>query len=727
MPERGRYRAGVLHGGTVTTASTRHDAEDEVVELGSPNPASTSIVAVLAAGAAVAAAMAPPSPTGRTALDSVIVGISAGAVTVAGARAPTWALLLAAGAAITIAGSPTAIAAGVIALVLAIVSRGRRGDGRLDGAALGAISAGIAANAMARAELDVGFGTTSLVSIAACTVLFFAGIRRYSRVVRRTVYAAAAAVVVLAAVSTVALGLAALGVRHDFTSGVRHAEKGVAALEYGDYDAAVLEFDQAAAALERAHAGVSTPWARGAGLVPIVAQHYDAAVDLTAAGADGSAIVADALRDIDPATLRVEAGHIDLAAVSALGAPLERVEAALEDLHATVDRAESPWLIGPADYEISDFQESIAAHFPQLENALDAIDLAPRLLGAAEPRTYLVLFTSPVEARGLGGSVVSYAELFVDDGQLSVSRVAGGSEFGDLTMTADFPSVGQEARDIYAETSGRTVDGVISLDPYVLAALLEYAGPIHLTTFDEDLDRYNAARFLLRDQYVEGADSSGQRVDAVNEAAVRMMGALLAGTLPDPTKLAHDLGPLAAARRLSVWSADPEAQQLLEEVGLAGSIPALDGREGWAVTVSNAAGNKIDTFLAAATWYESSVDASTGRTSAVIRVELTNTAPPGGLGNDVIGNEVGLAVGTSRLTVSVYSSLTLVGATVEGEPVGVEESAEAGWNVYDRLVDVPAGDVVTLEFQVEGSVSQPGEVVTWKQPLAIEVNTNADG
>ena len=176
-----------------------------------------------------------------------------------------------------------------------------------------------------------------------------------------------------------------------------------------------------------------------------------------------------------------------------------------------------------------------------------------------------------------------------------------------------------------------------------------------------------------------------------------------------------------------MWSADPEAQQLLERVGLGGAIPALDGREGWAVTVSNAAGNKIDSFLSATTSYDSSLDTTTGLTSAVIRVELTNTAPRSGLPRDVIGNEIGLPSGTSLLHVSAHSSLELVEATVEGTPVDVEVVTEADWNVYSRLVNIPAGEVVTLEFRVEGVVATPGEVVTWTQPLAIEVTTDASG
>ena len=52
---------------------------------------------------------------------------------------------------------------------------------------------------------------------------------------------------------------------------------------------------------------------------------------------------------------------------------------------------------------------------------------------------------------------------------------------------------------------------------------------------------------------------------------------------------------------------------------------------------------------------------------------------------------------------------------------------EAEWNVYSRLVNIPAGEAVALEFRVEGVVATPGEVVTWTQPLAIEVTTDASG
>ncbi len=53
---------------------------------------------------------------------------------------------------------------------------------------------------------------------------------------------------------------------------------------------------------------------------------------------------------------------------------------------------------------LDDFDESIDEHLPSLDNALTAIGMAPDMLGADGPRRYLLLFTTPAESQGLGGS-----------------------------------------------------------------------------------------------------------------------------------------------------------------------------------------------------------------------------------------------------------------------------------------------------------------------------------
>jgi len=289
-------------------------------------------------------------------------------------------------------------------------------------------------------------------------------------------------------------------------------------------------------------------------------------------------------------------------------------------LQDVADEARSDWLVERATYELDDFDASVGDHLPGLENALQAIRLAPRMLGADGRRTYLLLFTTPSESRSLGGFVGSYAELDVDGGQLSLgpfgrsqdldaAAVAAGAkihghadfvkEFGsfgydtdghgaigdapfrNLTVTANYPTVGEIAADLYAQTTGHHVDGVIAMDPYVVATLLGYTGPVHLASLGQDVAPQDAAQFLLRDQYIVGAADNDVRADSLAEAASLAFQGLIAGKLPEPIQLARDLGPLTGYRRLLLWSDQPDEEALLETVGIAGRLPVVDGADGW--------------------------------------------------------------------------------------------------------------------------------------------------
>ena len=366
-----------------------------------------------------------------------------------------------------------------------------------------------------------------------------------------------------------------------------------------------------------------------------------------------------------------------------------------------------------------------------------------------------MLFTTPSESRGLGGFIGSYAELTAEDGQLTLSNfghaqdldaaaiqagarvngheaflrqygqfgfdeggAVGDAAFRNLAMSPDFPTVGAIAADLYAQTTGRPVDGVVAMDPFVVSALLRYVGTIDLSTIDLEVNADSLLPYLLLDQYVMADGDTATRVDALAEAASLTFDALVAGALPDPITLSRDLGPLTSERRLLVWSSDSEEQALLERVHVAGAIPDVAGSDGWAVTVSNGGGSKIDHFLQRRASYDASTDSS-GETTATLRVELTNNAPAEGYPRYVIGNLVGLPSGTSRLYVSFYSPLGLTGATLDGEATGLTVGEEEGWNVYSRFVDIPPGGSVTFEVQLAGTVDDPTNVVTWVQPTGL--------
>ena len=162
---------------------------------------------------------------------------------------------------------------------------------------------------------------------------------------------------------------------------------------------------------------------------------------------------------------------------------------------------------------------------------------APALLGADGVRHYFVAFMTPAETRGLDGFIGAYGELAADRGHVTLIRsgqatnltahpipglhLTGPADylsrygvfkpqdhFEDLTYSPDFPTVGDEIAGLYKEVGGDRVDGVLALDPYALAALLTFTGPVSVPGLNTQLTPANAAQVLLSGQYTTAQASA---------------------------------------------------------------------------------------------------------------------------------------------------------------------------------------------------------------------------
>jgi hypothetical protein len=153
--------------------------------------------------------------------------------------------------------------------------------------------------------------------------------------------------------------------------------------------------------------------------------------------------------------------------------------------------------------------------------------------------------------------------------------------------------------------------------------------------------------------------------------------------------------------RLALWSDDEAEQARLEHLGAAGDLPqpALDGLS---VSTNNVGPNKLDAYLRRSITYEALVDPASGSINARATIRLTNGAPTNGLTEEAAGNAAGLPFGTNRMYLSVYSPWDISGATLDGEPIGLEPDDERGWRVYSSYVAIPPGGERTLEVFLEG-------------------------
>ncbi|CAN5528357.1 hypothetical protein BH20ACT2_BH20ACT2_15360 [soil metagenome] len=699
------------------------------------------LVAPIAVLAAIGAVAARPAPTGATVIDGLLTAILAVVIALAAARAKRWTWLVLAGVAATFASGVPALALALIALCLALASAFSRRPPQ----AMGALAAGAAFVALL---LDTNLGTHGLSAVVtglAAAPVLVSGYRHARRRERRWARRSVEVVAVLVLVAGVGSLVAALAARPALERGVDQLENALQIASSGDSEAAAEQLRAAARSFERANGRLSSPWALPARAIPVVSQNVEALDGLTAVAERLAESAGTAAEDAELEDLTFRGGRLDLAALAAVQDPLAEAADALDEAAADLPDIDSPWLIAPVDRRLARIADEIAGARPQAQLALDAVQLAPDLLGGDGPRRYLVLFTTPVEARGRFGFPGNFAELTLDDGRLDMTRFGRSTELNDglsasavpraersldgpeaylvrygrfdpagtwqnITMSPHLPDIAEVAAELYVQSGGAPVDGVLLLDPWALAELLNDTGPVAIEGRAGLVTAENAASFLLRDQYLELPDTPA-RIDALETLAAVTFERLTAGDLPGPRTLGERFGPLVAAGHLGFVPLDSDEADLAQRLGLAGAYRPVVG-DVLSVTNTNASGNKIDLFLERSLAYDVRWDPATGSVAATATVTLTNTAPADGLPNYLIGNVVGntsvtgedLPPGTNRTYLSIYSPWLLEEARVNGRSTAVESQVELGRRVYATFLTLPPGGTVTVELDLRGGL-----------------------
>jgi len=446
--------------------------------------------------------------------------------------------------------------------------------------------------------------------------------------------------------------------------------------------------------------------------------------------------VADDLgaRLVDGDALRITDARIDLDAVAALRPPLVSTLAAVPEARAAVDELQEEELPGPVARRIRDLDRTLSNATEDGEFLLEVLDTVPQLLGADEPRRWFIVMQTPSEQRASGGIAGGYGELLVDDGRLELVRAGEGGrlnqggaswELGEMAQQFDrftgtgperyfqnvtnvphFPTVGRTIASVYPQAGGAPVDGVISVDPHVLAALLALTGPVEVPGWPAPITADNAVRTLLYEQYLRlEQDEGGQFITDTIEATFR---ALETRTLPSPAKVLDALSPMVQSERLKLYSPRTEEQSLFEEMGVAGAMAEVDGDYLRVVTLNNSA-NKIDWYQQRAISYDVVHDPATGRVDATATIAITNGAPAEGESELLIGGldaEPG-PPGRSRLTIDLYSALQLQAATVDGRPVRMSGDRAFDRNLYWTVQTLAPGQTSVVEVYLTGLL-EPG-------------------
>lgn len=486
------------------------------------------------------------------------------------------------------------------------------------------------------------------------------------------------------------------------------------------------------------------------GALPLLGHQRAALVKLTddsaAAATAGRGLLAKVDLLAERNTLRD--GRIPVDSLAELQAEVAAVGRGLGGL---VGRPSGLW--GPVGDARRRFDDLVGSGSRRMTDAAEALGAARTFIGSAGPRRYLVALQNNAEMRDQG-AVLSYAVARFADGRLSVERSgsildltlagpvttpqpAGTTEiFGPIrptqlwqsvNATADFALSGRTMADMYRQSTGQPVDGVIAIDVPGLAAILRVVGPVTIDAVAEPVGADNVGRLLLHDFY----EGLGPTSDATlrRERQADVVGAVVARLTSgshDAVALGRELGEAAAGGHMRLWSAADAEEQVFERTGLGGGPALRQADRTFHLAVENRTATKLDYYVKPSLRQ----DVRLSRTgTAVVRTTVTvdNQAP--------VQAAPSYQLGPDRFTKKPGDYLAWV---LLWGPAGSTQSSggveESGLNLSQRVIDVAAAQRREVVFEtvipnaVRGGKLQLRLVPQARlEPVPVEVRLSVEG
>ena len=388
--------------------------------------------------------------------------------------------------------------------------------------------------------------------------------------------------------------------------------------------AAAGQLTTAQRAARGAHRLTSGPVWAAAGRLPWLGRTPRAVSTATRAGdgltSDVLPVLVSAAQTASPDLLRADGSTLNLAPLTRVAPDLALASRRVDEVQRTLDATgRGSGVLPPVAHGLDRFRAAVAGLAATVQAASMAADLVPPMLGADGPRSYLLAFQNPAEARGTGGLVGGFGILTADHGKLSVGTLGTDADLRGLTTvptelgsdyvalwgqdpalwvnsneSPHFPYGAQIWLAAWQAQHGQRLDGVLALDPEVLSYLLRVTGPVTLID-GERITAANVVSKTMETAYVRFVSRPSARKAYLTEVAGAVVQRLLAER-GDPAALVRALGRGAGERRVLLYSDRPDEQARLATQPLSGSLAGV--RAGTVlVAVNNAAGNKLDYYL----------------------------------------------------------------------------------------------------------------------------------
>ena len=296
--------------------------------------------------------------------------------------------------------------------------------------------------------------------------------------------------------------------------------------------------------------------------------------------------------------------------------------------------------------------------------------------------------------------------------QLFTDRVAQYPQ--DTGINPDFPRAAQVLATMWQRDTGQALDGVLTMDPVVLAGVLGATGPV--TVEGRSLSANNAVDTLLRDAYIEIPTDEQQ--NALFTCTMRaVLDKILNGQF-DPAALVRALDNGVGERRVFVWSAHAGDQKTFAPLRVGGGVPVRRSspRRSGCTSTTRRRTNSPTTSTTTSSVRPRSCG-STGTQVLDVRLTLESqrasreTCPSTSWALTLPTTEPGLKPGDMRITSYMYAPIKgrIDSATLDGKPIQWFETVQKGREVGALTTDIARGAKHVIEYTVYTGEGQTGD------------------
>ena len=370
----------------------------------------------------------------------------------------------------------------------------------------------------------------------------------------------------------------------------------------------------------------------------------------------GGRLALDALAPVTD--LLGEEGNLLARAVPALEAAAPGLAEA--DRHLAKAEALRATIEGPFHPRLAPQIARLDRFLPLGRAGLQIAQVAPALLGADGPRSYLVMAQNNHELRATGGFISGAGVITLDGGKIVTLNLTDSYAvdnyqqphplppaslrqqmgiqllvFRDSNWSPDFPASAQVARALYEQDQGIATDGAIALDLEAVRLLVAALGPLEVPGIQGTVTGGNVIARMKQawespttsQGTVEDAQSSDwwrKRKDFMGQLVAVALARLQGGGDLNATALAYAAINMLEGRHVQIAVDDPALAAVLAEHGWDGGLRPPEGSDFLAVVDSNVGFNKANAAVQQAIAYR--VAEVSGRLEATLTLTYTHTA-----------------------------------------------------------------------------------------------------